>query len=231
MADIKITDLAAYTDPVSTDVLPIVDVGSDLTKKVSIADLLKNALLVDSNGDVEIGGGNTQLNADGEALFSGPVSIGGTASANTIDEYEEGNWTPGISAQSGSFTALNVEVIAATYTKIGRIVTVACFIRTDAYDPTGTSGRLVITGLPFNHRSGVGRTIGTPLLLEYNSESTYSGTFAAFTASSASNQVYFVKVDEGTNSGAVTYLQTSQLQTHSVTNRNWFQFALTYMTV
>ncbi len=43
MADIKITDLAAYTDPVSTDVLPIVDVGSDITKKVSIADLLENA--------------------------------------------------------------------------------------------------------------------------------------------------------------------------------------------
>ena len=43
MADIKITDLTAYTDPVSTDVLPIVDVGSDITKKVSIADLLENA--------------------------------------------------------------------------------------------------------------------------------------------------------------------------------------------
>lgn len=43
MADIKITDLPAYTDPVSTDVLPIVDVGGDLTKKVSIADLLENA--------------------------------------------------------------------------------------------------------------------------------------------------------------------------------------------
>ena len=43
MANIKITDLAAYTDPVSTDVLPIVDVGNDLTKKVSIADLLENA--------------------------------------------------------------------------------------------------------------------------------------------------------------------------------------------
>lgn len=43
MADIKINDLAAYTDPVSTDVLPIVDVGSDITKKVTIADLLENA--------------------------------------------------------------------------------------------------------------------------------------------------------------------------------------------
>ena len=43
MANIKITDLTAYGDPDSTDVLPIVDVGADVTKKVSIADLLENA--------------------------------------------------------------------------------------------------------------------------------------------------------------------------------------------
>ena len=43
MANIKITDLTAYTNPRNTDVLPIVDVTSDTTKKVSIADLLKNA--------------------------------------------------------------------------------------------------------------------------------------------------------------------------------------------
>ena len=43
MANIKITDLTAYADPASTDVLPIVDVGADVTKKVSIADLLENA--------------------------------------------------------------------------------------------------------------------------------------------------------------------------------------------
>ena len=43
MANVKITDLTAYTNPVSTDVLPIVDVGADVTKKVSIANLLKNA--------------------------------------------------------------------------------------------------------------------------------------------------------------------------------------------
>ena len=43
MANVQITDLGTYTDPASTDVLPIVDVGADVTKKVSIADLLKNA--------------------------------------------------------------------------------------------------------------------------------------------------------------------------------------------
>ena len=43
MAEVKITALPAYADPASTDVLPIVDVVADLTKKVSIDSLLKNA--------------------------------------------------------------------------------------------------------------------------------------------------------------------------------------------
>jgi len=43
MANIKITDLDAYTNPDSTDVLPIVDVDADTTKRVTIADLMENA--------------------------------------------------------------------------------------------------------------------------------------------------------------------------------------------
>ena len=43
MADIKITDLAAYNVPTSTDVVAVVDIGSNVTKKVSIADMMENA--------------------------------------------------------------------------------------------------------------------------------------------------------------------------------------------
>lgn len=97
MADIKITDLAGYTNPVSTDVLPIVDVGNDLTKKVSIADLLENAgagsasapsFSFDGDNDTGIyraavnklgfatgGSGRLFLDADGDATFSGNVGI------------------------------------------------------------------------------------------------------------------------------------------------------------
>lgn len=45
MANVKITDLTAYTDAASTDVLPVVDVSNNVTKKISIADLLKAAPL------------------------------------------------------------------------------------------------------------------------------------------------------------------------------------------
>jgi hypothetical protein len=43
MANIKITDLNNFADPNSTDVLPIVDVAEDETKKVSIGNLMKSA--------------------------------------------------------------------------------------------------------------------------------------------------------------------------------------------
>ena len=41
MANVSITALTAYTDAASTDVLPIVDVSSNVTKKISISDILK----------------------------------------------------------------------------------------------------------------------------------------------------------------------------------------------
>ena len=43
MANVKITELTAITAPATTDVLPIVDVTADTTKKVSVADLLESA--------------------------------------------------------------------------------------------------------------------------------------------------------------------------------------------
>jgi hypothetical protein len=41
MTSVKITDLTAYTDAASTDVLPIVDVVADVTKKIAIGDIVK----------------------------------------------------------------------------------------------------------------------------------------------------------------------------------------------
>ena len=43
MANVKITELTAITAPASSDVLAIVDVDADVTKKVTIADLVGSA--------------------------------------------------------------------------------------------------------------------------------------------------------------------------------------------
>ena len=42
MANVKITELTAYTNPASTDVVPIVDLVNDQTKKVTLANIFQN---------------------------------------------------------------------------------------------------------------------------------------------------------------------------------------------
>jgi hypothetical protein len=66
--------------------------------------------------------------------------------ANTLDDYEEGTWTPEYagSTAAGSFT---YDIQEGYYTKIGNVVTVTGRLRTDA--ASGATGSAYIGGLPF----------------------------------------------------------------------------------
>ena len=75
-----------------------------------------------------------------DLYLSGGVYLGGTWSANKLDDYEEGTWTPTVSV--GSITPTN-----ATYVKVGKMVTVQANLA-DITDRTSTSD-VQITGLPF----------------------------------------------------------------------------------
>lgn len=72
-----------------------------------------------------------------------------SADANTLDDYEEGTWTPGLTATSGGITTTGS---TGKYTKIGRMVTVSCFI--DVTSVSTPLGILTLTGLPFTCASG-----------------------------------------------------------------------------
>jgi hypothetical protein len=48
-----------------------------------------------------------------------PATQSASSDANTLDDYEEGTWTPVITAQTGSLTAYTSSGI---YTKVGRTV-------------------------------------------------------------------------------------------------------------
>jgi hypothetical protein len=73
-----------------------------------------------SSGDMVVVNGGTE-----KARFSSSGGItfnGDTAAANALDDYEEGSWTPVISASVGT---INTYVISsANYTKIGRLCTI-----------------------------------------------------------------------------------------------------------
>jgi len=170
MANVKITDLTAYGNPTSTDVLPIVDVGADVTKKVSIADLLKNAgsgtaaapgIAFDGDPDTGIyrpGADQLAISTNGNGRIfidaSGNVGVGTVSPVALL--HVEGNSD---STSVGSIALLRVESLGtgtdagirfksggSTYSQIGSI-------GGDLYAYTNGNERLRITT---NGRLGVG---------------------------------------------------------------------------
>jgi len=74
-----------------------------------------------------------------------PATQVASSNANTLDDYEEGTWTPSLTTTSGSLTTVSVGT--GYYTKVGRMVTITCS-PTIVTNGTG-AGALLIDGLPF----------------------------------------------------------------------------------
>ena len=81
----------------------------------------------------------------GQIVF--PATQAPAAGANTLDDYEEGTWTPAIAFFTQSPTAPTQNIQAGYYTKVGRSVTLTCFVSLSAKN--SGSGNMRITGLPF----------------------------------------------------------------------------------
>jgi hypothetical protein len=82
---------------------------------------------ITSTGQVRLAGAGITFNGD-------------TAAANELDDYEEGTWTPTL----GGTATYSFQ--SATYTKVGRQVTVNCYLDVSAI---GTGSTSIISGLPF----------------------------------------------------------------------------------
>jgi len=91
-----------------------------------------------SNNTIDIGSPTFNFK---DLYLGGNIYLGGTGSANALDDYEEGTWTPTVS--QGTVTLNGV----AKYTKVGRLVTIhATNLHFSDYT---TNAVLEIGGLPF----------------------------------------------------------------------------------
>jgi hypothetical protein len=82
-----------------------------------------------------------------DLYLGGGLYVGGTGTANKLDDYEEGNWTPIFQGNTpGSYTYVEQQ---GHYVKIGSQVT-AWFNLTNITTSTAGSGITFITGLPFS---------------------------------------------------------------------------------
>jgi len=109
-----------------------------------------------SDATVNLGRVNTRFK---DLYLSGGVYLGGTGSANKLDDYEEGSWSP---ASGNGSNPLTVMGTGNRYTKIGRQVIAYFDITWDSGNSTASAAN--ITGLPFtpssDHEGDGAATIG-----------------------------------------------------------------------
>jgi hypothetical protein len=100
-----------------------------------------------TTGAFVLAGGTTT--ADGIGITF-PATQSASTNANTLDDYEEGTWTPTITRSSSNptvtYTGQN-----GSYVKIGRSVFLTCGMNWSAN--SGGTGTFLISGLPFTNSS------------------------------------------------------------------------------
>ena len=92
-----------------------------------------------------IGVGNATPAASGSGITF-PATQSASSDANTLDDYEEGTWTPN---QGPGLTVVGAFSSSGTYTKIGRVVTVNANYRPATTVAVAGGGVAMSTNLPF----------------------------------------------------------------------------------
>jgi hypothetical protein len=101
--------------------------------------------LPDATGTVVVSGATPEL---------GGVYLGGSGSANLLDDYEEGTYNPTITSTGGS-TTLNTSFDTLSYIKVGSIVHVNGLLITSSSTATGEKNiSLPFTAASLTNRAG-----------------------------------------------------------------------------
>ena len=111
---------------------------------VTIADTTGNVAGVGTLSlGTTLGVGGATPSSDGAGITF-PATQSDSSNANTLDDYEEGTWTP---VQGGGLTVVGTYSSSGRYVKVGRLVSVAG--RISASSVATTAGTIMMTGLPF----------------------------------------------------------------------------------
>jgi len=96
------------------------------------------------NGSIDLTGGQIKF----------PASQSASADANTLDDYEEGTWTPTIKAYGDDSKAMTMGTSTGTYTKIGQLVILTGHVVTTANGGVDSNLHIAMYDLPFTISNG-----------------------------------------------------------------------------
>jgi len=104
-------------------------------------------------------------------VTSAGIHIGGTGSANALDDYEEGTFTPTLTTSGNTdYSSVGYALQQGIYTKIGNRVNCSLRIQVNSFTQGSPSGNIRLAGLPFTSMNFMDQagTIGFVSKLNYN---------------------------------------------------------------
>lgn len=154
----------------------------------------KTRMTIDEDGDVTISDGDLVIGTAGHGIdFSAQTGVsttGASTSAELLDHYEEGTWTPvyyGADAD-GTYT---YGTNAGFYTRIGNLVWIKCSM-VDISTSSAGSGQLRIGGVPFANGSN-NSSHGTVNLDKFNIDDATMSLAARIPAGANYIQIYQIR--------------------------------------
>ena len=117
-----------------------------------------------------IGVGGATPAASGAGV-SFPASASASSDANTLDDYEEGTWTP-------ANATVTLSTALGSYTKIGNTVLLRGYV---VYPSTASGAVATLTGLPFTPENTAVNYQGSIGVTDYGSDNLHPFVFAGTT--------------------------------------------------
>ena len=148
------------------------------------------------------------LTTAGQIAF--PAAVNLSAGANTLDDYEEGTWTPTFTASTTNpSVTYDAAVRYGIYVKIGKTIFISGSVSITVLTSAG-SGNLQISGLPFTSSSGLSGGFGS-LSIGYKTGWTTTTPGTAYVQASATyiqlgNESMSANINT-TNLSATSYIQ------------------------
>jgi hypothetical protein len=123
-----------------------------------------------------IGVGGATASASGAGITFPSTDLHYSTNANTLDDYEEGTWTP---ALSQSFVGISSPTtVSGTYIKIGKLLFLTCYFY-KASGATSSSGQWRFEGIPFSLTTGIYATAPAGYMSMNSASSTQAARFQA----------------------------------------------------
>jgi hypothetical protein len=186
-------------------------------RMIDVTDDIRPVTSAGTNRDavIDLGDANARFK---DLYLSGGVYLGGTGAANKLDDYEEGTWTPALSATGYTFAYTRQEGI---YTKIGNMVSVKLYIRPSGVPSGSGTVSTSITGLPFTP-ANVYSNYGAGSILMEGSGAFFSGVPAIRSNANSTNMSLYNKVAGGSS--------TSTFNCALLTSDTEFEVSMVYHT-